>query len=111
MNRVFLAEQNARYDIEPAKVFGEIVYLTDSVNPFNTQACALQLVEELEREHFNSDKDFICMTGQTITLAIFLAVLVQAFGTVRMLIFDARHGNYRERVTKFPLIGVGNGSS
>ena len=106
MGRVFLAEQNARYDVEPAKVYGDIVYLTDSVNPYNTQTCALQLVEELEREGFNPKKDFVCMTGQTITLAVLLAILVQAFGTVRMLIFDARHGTYRERVTTFPLIGV-----
>jgi len=97
MNKVFLPQPNERFDVSGAKKFGEVVHLLDFANPFNTTSVAEKLVESLEENNFNPEKDYLCMTGSPLVLAILLAVAFEKYGTIRMLMFDAKESNYRER--------------
>ena len=99
MSRVFLAEPNGRYDLTAAREFGDIVYLSDqSMNPFDTATVVDKLETALIQAGFKPDEDYICMTGQSLTVAMLLAVAAATYPMVRLLMFDARGSNYRERV-------------
>jgi len=95
--KVFLAEPNNRYDLRSVEAYGEIKYIsTNSLNPFNTEDClkifAIGLLE------FDPTEDYICMTGNLQIVALMMMIAYNKFKIFRVLIFDARTSNYKERV-------------
>lgn len=96
--RVFMAEPNGRYDVSQCAEYGDLVYLSQrAMNPFNTVDVEKQLIEALRQHRFNPAADFVCMTGQNLIIAMLLAVAVREYGSVQVLMFDARDSTYRER--------------
>lgn len=99
MARVFLAERNTRYDVSQAEQYGTIEYLlSDSCNPFNTIGMVQRLEAALKEKEFDAKEDFLCMTGNALTVAILLSVILQHNPIVKLLLFDARLSLYRERI-------------
>ena len=99
MSRVFLPEPAKRFNLAQAKVFGELVYLAEQrLDPFNVELTLEILTERLSALAFNPEKDLLCMTGNTIILAYSLTAASRLFGSVKLLLFDARTSSYCERV-------------
>jgi len=97
--RVFLAEPNPRYDISTAESFGTVQYLLpNGCNPFDMAGTSFQLIAALESIKFNPKQDYICMTGNTLTIAMLLSIVSNLNDVVRLLVFDARRSAYIEKV-------------
>ena len=98
--RVFLIEENPRYDLTPLSAFGLVEYLCKEreCSPFQTVRSTELIRQRLEQAVFNSEIDFICMTGQNLKIAMLLAVAANDYGAVRLLMFDAASHTYKERL-------------
>lgn len=103
MSRVFFIQSSSRFDVEPAKKFGDPVFVLDkTVNPFNPDKVMLEAAAKLRGEAFDPDQDYIGFTGQSILLALFFGLVLTGWPRVRILLFDARDGSYRERTVVSP---------
>lgn len=97
--RVILAEPTARFDLSAAERHGELVYLSSSpLNPFTTEGMIGIFTHRLREIGFNPETDIICLTGQTLTTAIMLAVASSMYSAFKMLMFHAGTSDYRVRV-------------
>lgn len=94
--KVFLAAKNSRFDLTALEPYGEIQYFASSLNPFNTEHC-LQVFKD-GFESFNSDEDYICMTGNLLLVSMMMTIAYSEFETFKILMFDAGSSNYRERI-------------
>ena len=94
--KVFLAAENSRFDLTALEPYGGIHYFAQSLNPFDTEHC-LQVFND-GFEDFDPTEDFICMTGNLVLVSMMMMITYKKFETFKVLIFDAVHSNYRERV-------------
>lgn len=97
--RVFLVEKNARFDITGLAKFGTAVFLCEDGdwNPMNTGLYPSLIRKAMESFEFRPESDFVCLTGQNMKVAMFLAVMASDFDDLRLLIFDASRSAYCER--------------
>ena len=98
--RVFApTSASSRFDLEPARRFGDVVYALDAGDPsaFATDDLMAHFAEVLA--DFDPEEDRIALTGKNIELSLFVAVAMQLHGEVRALLYDARSG-YQERVLR-----------
>jgi hypothetical protein len=94
---VYLAEPNSRYDLSALEVYGPITYISDiKLNPFNTTSC-LQIFKA-GLKNFDSTEDYICTTGNMQIVALMLMIAYELFPSFKILLFDARQSNYKERM-------------
>ncbi len=101
--KVFLVEPNDRFVLTSAETFGEILYLTESrLDPFNLPVVIDSIYDGFIACEFNPKTDYVCMTGNTLVLAVMLAVAVSLYDNLRLLMFDARTSKYRERTMESP---------
>ena len=97
--RVILAEPTQRFDLSAAERHGELTYLSsNSLNPFTTEGMIGIFTHRLREIGFNPETDIICLTGQSLTTAIMLAVVASMHPTFKMLMFHAGSSDYRMRV-------------
>lgn len=97
--RVFLAEPNRKFDFDGAKKFGSLINLSeDFLNIFDLNKTSEMLNSGFSTKKFDYENDFICMTGNSVILAVLLATATSKFPSVRLLIFDSRQSIYCERV-------------
>jgi len=95
--RIFLAEPNPRYDLKILEAHGPIKYVSiNTINPFNIESCLTIMQQGLKT--FDPATDYICMTGNLQTVAFMVMIAYSLFDTFRVLVFDARTSNYKERV-------------
>lgn len=102
-SRVFVLQRHSRYDISAVKSYSkEIVYVIDDekVSPFDTLGFTELVKHKIIMNDFDPQKDFICLTGPSILLALFLAACVHKFhyGGIKVLIFDSRQNKYKLRI-------------
>lgn len=97
MRRVFLAEPYSRTDVSSAEEFGEIVPLCTTLPALDPAKTAAILDAAMERAGFDDEHDMICMTGNSIVLAVFLTVAIRRYGCVNMLVFNARLNRYERK--------------
>lgn len=108
-SRVFILQdqRNSRYDISGVKYYSkELVYVMDNerVNPFDINEFTELVRHRLIMENFNPEKDFICLTGSSILLSVFLAAIVRKCTYAcqfKVLIFDAKKNQYKLRMLNF----------
>ena len=98
--RVFLVEKNPRFDVDPAKEFGELVFLKVSSSPFNTDAFMSDVKAQLEEQKFDPFKDSVALTGNALAIALFLSVCTTQYEQTRVLMFSAATNKYRERMIR-----------
>jgi hypothetical protein len=98
--RVFVLQINGKYDVSAAKSYGQIVYLVSSrLNPFDLDKFVGTVEYELYSTYkFDAKKDAICLTGSSILVALFLAVLAHHHKKINVLLFDAKTSKYRLRI-------------
>lgn len=94
---IYLVEKTDRYDLSSLKAYGEIGSLTDRrLDPFNVPATKVRLREGLK--NFDPTEDYLCLTGNLLSVSLMLMVAYAEFDTFRILVFDARSSNYKERM-------------
>lgn len=102
--RVFILQRQNRYDIGAVKYYSpDLIYIIERehINPFDTFGFIELIQHRLIVEKFNPEKDFICLTGSSILLALFLATLVRdyhLYDQFKVLIFDAKTSKYTLRI-------------
>lgn len=97
--RIIVLQKDHRLDSSAAEEFGSRTYvLTNFVDPFNTDKLIHTLKRKLKQIRFDPDTDVICLTGPSILLQIFLAVVGHQTDRIRVLMFYAPDGKYRLRV-------------
>ena len=102
--RVFVLQKQSRYDVSAVKYYSsDIVYIADgeNLNPFDTDLFAELVSHKLKMANFDADHDFICLTGSSVLLSIFLAILVRQFpynSQFKILVYDARRSKYQLRL-------------
>lgn len=95
--KVFLAAKNSRFDLAALEPYGEIQYFINSLNPFDTERCQ-QVFKDGLGSNFEPTEDYICTTGNLLLVSMLMMMAYAEFDTFKILIFDARTSNYRERV-------------
>ena len=95
--------QKTKFDLTNAEKYGEVCYVLDhDVSPFNPSEAVLEIGKQLKLKKFNPEVDYIGFTGQSILLAYMFALCFAGYGEVRVLLYDARTGEYRDRVVPNP---------
>ncbi len=103
MARVIYLDNSLRGKTTQAVQFGEVVFLFDE---YDTRPSSfdptfqLTLKEKLYELDFDPETDYIAVTGKYINTVLLVATVVVTFGTVSLLLFDARLQRYLE--TKLP---------
>lgn len=97
--RVILAEPTPRLDLSAAAHHGELTYLSDTqLNPFSPDGAIGIFKHRLQEIRFDPDVDLICLSGQTLTVALMMMAVANSYPTVKLLMFDARQSSYKIRV-------------
>ena len=105
--RVFVLQTQKRYDISAVKYYSkEIVYVLrdEHINPFDTDGFIELIKHRLIMEKFDPNKDFICLTGSSILLSLFIATIVwftNGYSNLKVLMFDAKTTKYKLRILNF----------
>jgi hypothetical protein len=97
MGKVFLAESARNFDLSGAQQYGETVELTDRLSPFRVKNTVQVLLRGLADAGFDPEKDYICLTGRSVIVAMFLALAAGHYGAVNILVYDARNATYERR--------------
>lgn len=96
--KVILIEKNDRYPLGKAEQFGEIVFISEAyINAFSPPEAIATIESRLTEIGFDKDRDYICMTGQALKIALLQTVAVIKYGVVQVLMWDATTSDYRIR--------------
>lgn len=98
MTRVFAVQAQAKYDVSKAESFGKIVYLCHNLNPLETKDAVAKIAVRLEAMDFNPHQDYILMTGKLLECSFLLAIASKVNQAVRILVYEAKTGDYIPRV-------------
>jgi len=102
--RVIVLQKQSRYDVSAVKYYSsDIVYIAEQENlsPFDTVPFAELVVHKLKMCQFDPANDFICLTGSSVLLSMFLAILVREYPfdtQFKILVYDARKSKYQLRM-------------
>lgn len=100
--RVFVFEKTSR-EVDDAKRFGEILYLfkqgigKQRASIWDVDRLTAQILEQLDRMQFNPEKDYICICGNVVPIAIYLSTVVAEYGAINALLFHTSERCYYER--------------
>ena len=95
--RVYLVEPNSRYDLTALIAYGQIEYISKgSLNPFNIGETLRKIKAGLV--DFDPTEDYLCLTGNLLSVSMLTMVAYSLFKSFKILAFDARTSNYRERL-------------
>jgi len=104
--RVFVLQTQKRYDISAVEYYSkQLIYVLrdEHINPFDTAGFIELIKHRLIMEHFDPNKDFICLTGSSILLSLFMATVVwhANYQNIKVLMFDAKTTKYNLRILNF----------
>jgi hypothetical protein len=95
--KIYLVEPNTRYDLTALQAYGTVVFISNmQINPFDVNAAMLTIERGLDS--FDPTEDYICLTGNLQSVALMMMVVYSLHKTFKVLMFDARTSNYRERI-------------
>lgn len=100
MPKVFILSPvaNASIDVSKAAAFGDITYVFEHNDKrpsvFNHTAYGRAVIERMTTLGFDNQVDYFCCVGSMVSLAVTLVVLSYNNPTLRILLFDATHGEY-----------------
>ena len=106
-SRVFVLQRQKRYDISAVEYYSkELVYVLNDehINPFDTNGFVELIKHRLIMEHFDPNKDFICLTGSSVLLSLFMAIVIwytNGYSNIKVLMFDAKTTKYKLRILNF----------
>lgn len=97
--KVFIVNHIGK-DVSDAMRFGTLVPVTEgSVNIFNIDRVKFDLSDTLDLHHFDNKNDYILLSGSTV-LNFVIGMLAAKYGSVNILIWDAKRQEYAEREVK-----------
>jgi len=100
--RVIVLQKNHRLDSAAAEEYGQRIFILENfVDPFDTSKLLRMYDRKLKQINFNSDEDLICLTGPSILLQLFLAVLSHRYNHLKVLMFNAPDCKYKLRTLEF----------
>ena len=95
-SRVVLVEPVTKFDLSEAERYGTLTTLSPNLlNPFDVSGAARMMSHALDHMEFNPDEDYLCLTGNTLTVSVMVAVASQKYRRFQMLMFDARRSEYK----------------
>jgi len=100
MSRVFFITDETRFDTTPAEEYGERMFVYDRTSycPWSDpDKLAREALRFLSENRFDPEYDHIALTGPATPLSVFTAVVLAAYETINVLIFNARAEKYRPR--------------
>lgn len=90
--QVFIPNVKRRFDVSDAERFGKIVALTtDIVDISNLSILVENIVSKLKTA---KEDDYLIIGGAPLVNAIAFSFIINTFGRVNMLLFDARTRRY-----------------
>lgn len=99
----FLQSVAPNFDIQSASNFGEVQYIfaegEGRCSVFSTEAYCDEIANKMQDFGF-SNKDFFALTGGVVAVSLALAVMVQEFPQVDVLIYSVRDGGYVHRIIR-----------
>lgn len=101
--KVFILQKQTRYDTSAVKNYSNYpIYIINQehISPFDNVGFMDLVKHRLIMEEFDPNIDFICLTGSSVLLSLFLAAIVaeHTYANLKLLIFDARNNKYRLRI-------------
>lgn len=108
-SKVFLVQAETRFDSSKVEEFGTRVYLIGDdcrATIFNPDALVREMAAKLAENEYDPHRDFIALTGPSVSIALLLATAVARHPVVQVLIFDAKAEVYKARLVSVPT-GVG----
>ena len=96
--RVFFFEPNDRFNTAPAEKHGEIYYIFDERKlSLDVNQLAESAIGSLQRQNFNPATDHIACSGNIAMLCVVSAAVMDSYGELPLLIFEAKSGEYIPR--------------
>jgi hypothetical protein len=104
--RVIVLQKDHKLDSQAAEEYGKRTFILESfVDPFDTEKIIKMFLRKLKQIRFNPQEDLVCLTGPSILLQLFLAVLGRRFYKIKVLMFYAPDSKYKLRT-----LDLGKGS-
>ena len=98
--RVFVFEET-KQDVGKAGAFGKIEFLFGETRPrsalFECDNLSNEIINALEECAYDPARDFICITGHIVSIALLTAAVVSEYGRAKFLLYDAIQKTYHER--------------
>lgn len=102
-SRVFIPEPNERFSFQEAEKHGSIVYLSSKkTNPFNTSRSLQIYRNSFIQNNFDPARDFLCMTGNSLSLCLALSCASYLYDEIKVLMFDSQTSHYIVRIFTSP---------
>lgn len=86
-------ELRPKFDFEPAREYGELVYLlSPTASPFNSAP----LVEELQRKLacYDGELDYLLLVGNPVLIGLTVAIAARVSPRLQMLQYSGRQKRY-----------------
>jgi len=100
--RVIVLQKNHRLDSVAAEEYGKRIFILENfVDPFDSSKLLRMYHRKLKQINFNPDEDLVCLTGPSILLQLFLAVLSHKYSSLKVLMFNAPDCKYKLRTLEF----------
>ena len=101
-NRVILLETTqGNIDVSRAARYGELTYLfergDERCSVFNTDRYEQLLRSRLAGLKFDPTRDYVCVAGKIVCIAVLCSVIAAEYGPFCMLMFDAHECEYVKR--------------
>ncbi len=101
MSRVFIFERT-KQRVDGVLKFGVLTYIFDEhaqrASIFSTQDLSGDVIDSLELQRFDPERDYIAVTGHFVPVAVMLAAVGAFYGKFKALLFDGVALSYVERV-------------
>jgi hypothetical protein len=103
MRRVFMIERPKQsIDITTAEKFGTFVFIYEHddrrCSIFSSKEYVSCVIERLKSFKFNPATDFVCITGNLITVTYLVVALIKLYGWFNGLLYHAHENLYVARV-------------
>lgn len=99
--RVFFFEPT-KQRIDDALKFGNGEFIFDEhaarASIWSTQELTAEILESLERQSYDPDKDFIAVTGHFVPVSVMLSAVAGYYGRFKGLMFDGIAHRYVETI-------------
>ena len=89
------APSDGRFNLSSAESFGKVLHVDLGFGIFQTDQLNQALCATAKA--IDPDRDYIAVTGNTLTVSLAISAAMAEHGKVRLLIFDARSSRYVER--------------
>jgi len=98
IRRVFVLEDNERFDTRSAEEYGARVFLNPSSSPFTPEIFMSEVIKALETYHYDPDKDFILMAGPVQALALYIGTVMSEWLPINVLLYHAPSEKYQVKI-------------